>query len=133
MVSGSLFLSTQAVKADYLPHSATGSTAAVYDAGGDPLGGLIRFWSGKLSSGDRNLHVRTILMALNNADNGEEAVWYSRTSPSYGKIRIVYTYDAGAGYCRVFQSLVNNDGDIRQYQETQGDRAGREYLVFELA
>lgn len=79
---------------------------------------MFRYWNGTLPREDKDLHVRTIFMMLNNAENGDVGEWYSRTSANNGKVRIVYTYAAGVGYCRVFQSQVSVDSEIRQYQET---------------
>lgn len=121
MVAGSLFLSTQVANAAGTPYSASASTQTVYDQNGRPLEGLsnlFRYWNGVLPSEDRDLHIRTIFMVLNNADNGEIGEWWSRTSPNRGLVRVVYSYDAGNGYCRVFQSAVTAGSETRQYQET---------------
>lgn len=79
---------------------------------------MFRYWNGVLPRDDQNLHVRTVLMVLNNADNGEVGEWYSRSSANRGLVRVVFTYPAGNGYCRVVQSAVTSDGETRQYQET---------------
>jgi len=124
MVAGKLFLSTLVASSAYaqtIPYSSNGNPQVVYDSGGQAssgIGSFIKYFTGKLPDDDRRLHTQTVMMVLNNAQNGEIGEWYSQTGSNYGKVRVVYTYMASMGYCRVFQSLVVKDGDERQYQET---------------
>lgn len=137
MAAGKLFLSMLVVSPVYaeknIPYSMTASTEVVYSNTGQPLEGfanLMRYWNGRLTPEDQQTHFRTILMVLNNAQNGEVGEWYSQFTSSSGQVRVVYTYMAGAGYCRVFQSMVVSGGVERQYQETGCIQQGRNSWLF---
>jgi surface antigen len=117
MVAGKLFLSTLLITnayADNQPASLNGRAQA-YD-----IDGQVRslFSSRRLTSEDQRTHLQAITMALNNLQNGEIAEWFNPYSDSNGMVRVVYTYNTGAGFCRVFQTLVQIRGDVLQYQET---------------
>lgn len=132
-MSLSLLLAVNAHADNSRPYSLTASTQTVYNSSGRPLDGMenfFSFWNGRLPAEDQKAHVRAISMALNNLDNGEVAEWYSRTSTNQGMVVVVYTYDAGVGYCRVFQSLVTVNGTARQYQETACIQQGTKGWVY---
>jgi surface antigen len=118
MVVGKLFLSTVIVTnlayAENLPASVTGRAQA-YDSDG-----IVRgfFTSRSLPAEDQRTHIQAIMMALNNLQNGEIAEWSNPYTNNNGLVRVVYTFNTGAGFCRVFQTLVQINGDVLQYQET---------------
>jgi surface antigen len=118
MVVGKLFLSTVLVSslahAENLPASVTGHAQA-YDRDG-ALRGL--FSNRSLPREDQRTHIQAILMALNNTQNGEIVEWSNPYTDNNGQVRVVYTFNTGAGFCRVFQTLLQINGDVLQYQET---------------
>lgn len=118
MVAGKLFLSilltTNLAYADNQPASLNGRAQA-YDSEGQAR----NLFSGRrLSYEDQRTHYQAIVMALSNVPNGEIVEWFNPYTDSNGVVRVVYTYNTGAGFCRVFQTLVQVRGDVLQYQET---------------
>jgi surface antigen len=98
----------------------TAQAVTVYDGSGQPKGfvGLFADMFNPLSSEDRRMHTQAILVALNQTQNGEIVEWVGPVSGAGGQVRVVYTYNVGDGFCRVFQSHVVNNGDVSQYQQT---------------
>lgn len=100
---------------------------------GNPIGALAELISSKyshLDDDDKQLYVRSIMIALEQTQNGEIVEWWSRRNTAYGKTRIISTYPTGGGYCRVYQTEVNVKGDTQYYQEracVQGGYAGWQF------
>ena len=78
---------------------------------------LFRTRASYLDDEDRQLLIQTIMLALNQTENGTVVDWWSKRNPANGHVRVVYTYPTGDGYCRVFQSEVNYKGNTQHYTE----------------
>lgn len=97
VVSGFVLICSNAYSDQGIPYSATSSP---------------------LDDGDQRRHIQTVLMALNMTQAGETSEWYNPRSNSSGLVQVVASANTGSGYCRVFLSKVNKNGDIRLFKET---------------
>jgi surface antigen len=106
-----------------VPYSASGRSQSDYDGKG-----FFASWGGRLSPEDQNTFVKAIHMVLNNAEAGVIAEWEGRDSN--GMVRILYSQVIGNGYCRVFESRVMYNNDVRRYIETACLQEGYRGWVF---
>jgi surface antigen len=86
----------------------------------NPIMFLVDFFRSRasyLDDEDRRLLIQTIMIALEQTENGTTVDWWSKRNPANGHVRVVYTYPTGDGYCRVFQSEVHYKGNIQNYTE----------------
>lgn len=82
-----------------------------------------------MNSADQATYIRTVHMMLDNAEQG--AVGEFTGHEASGMVRVLFTQDNGyQGYCRVFESRIEYNGDIRRYVETACLEQGRKSWVF---
>jgi len=59
-----------------------------------------------LKKDEKQMHQSAVFFMLNNAKNGEVVSWYSKKRLASGKVRVIYSYPTGAGYCRQYQAYI---------------------------
>ena len=74
----------------------------------------IQWHNTKLSGYEQDLHTSAVLLALNQAENGEIVEWRSNRSDSSGKVRINVTYNN----CRRFEHYILAGGRENSWPET---------------
>lgn len=129
-VRGKLLIASLAVAATNALANPPSVDNAVYESvqlNNNPLQLIVdafRTRASYLDDGDRALYVQSIMLALNQTQNGEVVDWWSPRNPANGHVRVVYTYPTGDGYCRVYQTEVNHKGSTQYYQERACVQAG---------
>lgn len=79
---------------------------------------FMNWHGGFLSREDKKTYQQALMIMLENMPVGKTMEWYSETNPEVsGVIRVVYGYQTSNGYCRVYQSLIQKNGNSKQIQE----------------
>ena len=98
---------TAGVREDFLTPSSVFAVAS----------NLIKQASGSLSWEDQIMHTKTLIWAASNLQNGQMAEWSNPNTGSAGRTKIVMTKPVQGGYCRMLYTLVEKDGNIRDFTE----------------
>jgi surface antigen len=86
----------------------------------NPIRAITEYFRGRasfLDDDDKQLYVRSVMLALEQTQNGEIVEWWSKRNPANGRTRIISTYPTGSGYCRVYQTEVILNGNAQYFQE----------------
>jgi surface antigen len=79
---------------------------------------LLNYNGGLLSKEDKRIYLQSLMIMLDNVPLGNTVEWYSDVNPTVrGQMRVVYGYQTTNGYCRVYQSEVFKDGNVKSWQE----------------
>ena len=79
---------------------------------------LFNYNGGLLDKHDKRIYMQSLMIMLDNVPLGQTVEWYSDTNPTVrGQMRVVYGYQTSNGYCRVYQSEVYKDGNVKSWQE----------------
>lgn len=97
------------------------SVSGPFNPGTNYVETLVNFFhwhGGLLDKEDKRIYQQSLMIMLENMPVGQVMDWYSQTNPDVsGKMRVVYGYQTTNGYCRVYQSLINKNGNSKQVQE----------------
>ena len=109
--------------ASNVPYSASGASQRDYDERR-----MFSSWGGRMEQVDQDTYVKTVHMILNNAEQGVVGEFEGRYAS--GMVRVLFSQENDIGYCRVFESRIMLNGDIRRYVETACLQQGRRGWVF---
>lgn len=113
-----------ALVGSYIPHSADGRSQKTWDSQ--------RFfsnWGGQLNDRDKITYIKTVHMMLNHSQSGDVGEFHGEEAS--GMVRVLLTQNNGYNsMCRVFESMIEKNGDKRFYLETACLEDGRKGWVF---
>lgn len=121
MTSLTLLLFANSVKADvFTPYSATAGVREDFLSPVSLLSvthNLIKQASGSLDYDDQRMHTKTLIYAAANLETGQQAEWSNPSNGTAGRVKIMMTKPVQGGYCRLLYTLVEKEGNIRDYSE----------------
>lgn len=62
---------------------------------------------------EKKLHQSAVFNSLNNIRDNEITYWHSQNN-TFGIIRITHSFELSAGYCRVYQAIIQVESEAKQ-------------------